>query len=306
MDSANAGVLEVSETALEVVEAISLSCESSTRETVRCRMVDPAGWVSLVSSTGATILSPMEALAPAAVPAVVGRFRCVKKSQARDGFEMTSEKAVVVEAGGEVDATEVRTNEAGVQRIQFADGWVSEHTLAGDICFELIESTLAAPEPTAKLGAAQQRGSSGSVAVRQVRAGGAQAKIAAIRLQTEAEAAGRQEADGDHARELARQAPAPSPPLPCCLPLHPCRGPRAKAAWHGQNELAQKLHRVSHKSGAELQGLSLRKLGRKAEEFGVPEAEIEAAQESDRPKDALRDLLLSVEPLRAWLDEVRA
>ena len=83
-------------------------------------------------STGATILSPMEALAPAAVPAA-GRFRCVKKSQARDGFEMTSEKAAVVEAGGEIDATEVRTNETGVQRIQFAGGWVSEHTVAGEI-----------------------------------------------------------------------------------------------------------------------------------------------------------------------------
>ena len=39
--------------------------------------------------------------------------------------------------------------------------------------------------------------------------------------------------------------------------------------------------------------LSLRKRRQKAEELGIPEAQIEAAEESDAPKEALLELLLS-------------
>jgi hypothetical protein len=69
MNSAKAGVLEAGEAVVEVAEVVGLADESSTGETIRCRLVDPAGWVSLASSAGATILSPMEALEPAVVPA---------------------------------------------------------------------------------------------------------------------------------------------------------------------------------------------------------------------------------------------
>ena len=44
---------------------------------------------------------------------------------------------------------------------------------------------------------------------------------------------------------------------------------------------------------AEFEGLSLRKRRQKAEELGIPEAQIEAAEESDTPKEALLALLLA-------------
>jgi hypothetical protein len=44
---------------------------------------------------------------------------------------------------------------------------------------------------------------------------------------------------------------------------------------------------------AGLEGLSLRKRRQKAEELGIPEAQIEAAEESDAPKEALLALLLA-------------
>lgn len=88
--------------------------------------------------------------------APVAHYTCVKKSQARAGFDMGSEKAAVVTVGTSVDAAERRVNESGVVRIRFAEGWVSERTGAGDLCFQLVSETApvsaaapaaAAPEP---------------------------------------------------------------------------------------------------------------------------------------------------------------
>jgi hypothetical protein len=45
---------------------------------------------------------------------------------------------------------------------------------------------------------------------------------------------------------------------------------------------------------AGFEGLSLRKRRQKAEELGIPEAQIEAAEESDAPKEALLALLLAL------------
>ena len=162
MDSAKAGVLEASETVLQVVEAVSLADESSTGETVRCRLVDPAGWVSLVSSTGATILGPLAlepapaaaeivtpapAPAPAAVaaaeadePAVepalpLAGYQCMKRSQIRAGAAMDSDKAGVLEVGERVEVLEAVPGEAGAAprcRLRAPVGWVSEATSKGD------------------------------------------------------------------------------------------------------------------------------------------------------------------------------
>jgi hypothetical protein len=159
MDSAKAGVLEASEMALQVVEAVSLADESSTGETVRCRLVDPAGWVSLASSTGATILSPLAsepapaaaetvALAPAPAPAPataaepavepalpLAGYLCVKRSQIRAGAAMDSDKAGVLEVGERVEVLEAVPGEAGAAprcRLRAPVGWVSEATSKGD------------------------------------------------------------------------------------------------------------------------------------------------------------------------------
>ena len=156
MDSAKAGVLEASEMALQVVEAVSLADESSTGETVRCRLVDPAGWVSLASSTGATILSPLAsepapaaaetvALAPAPAPAPataaepavepalpLAGYLCVKRSQIRAGAAMDSDKAGVLEVGERVEAVPGEAGAAPRCRLRAPVGWVSEATSKGD------------------------------------------------------------------------------------------------------------------------------------------------------------------------------
>ena len=78
--------------------------------------------------------------------AVVARYKCVKKSQIRAGFDMTSDKAGVMDIGTVVEATERRENEKGILRVQLKQGgWVSEHAGNGAVCLELLEQISPAP-----------------------------------------------------------------------------------------------------------------------------------------------------------------
>ena len=70
---------------------------------------------------------------------VVARYKCVKKSQIKAGFEMDSSKAGTLDAGTLVDAYEVRENDVGVSRVRFDRGWVSMQTGAGVVVLEKQE-----------------------------------------------------------------------------------------------------------------------------------------------------------------------
>ncbi len=75
--------------------------------------------------------------------------KCVKKSQARTGFDMASDKTSVIAVDTVIDVIETKTNDAGTLRIRFSGGWVSEHAGNGAKCFELVRNDLGAP-PAAK------------------------------------------------------------------------------------------------------------------------------------------------------------
>jgi hypothetical protein len=64
-------------------------------------------------------------------------------------------------------------------------------------------------------------------------------------------------------------------------------------AWAGDDTPSAAAAREAAELRADLDGLSIRKLLQKAEDLGIPEAQIEAAEESDTPKEALLALLLS-------------
>lgn len=90
------------------------------------------------------------AAAPAAAPAGAGdptAFTCVKKSQARGGFAMDSDKGAVIDKGTVITVLEAKKNDAGILRINFDGGWVSEHAGNGAVCFEA--SAWADPEAAA-------------------------------------------------------------------------------------------------------------------------------------------------------------
>ncbi len=71
--------------------------------------------------------------------------KCVKKSQARTGFDMSSDKASIIAVGTVIDVIETKVNDAGTLRIRFSGGWVSEHAGNGATCFELVRNDLGAP-----------------------------------------------------------------------------------------------------------------------------------------------------------------
>ena len=75
------------------------------------------------------------------VAAAEAQYKVVKKSQARAGFEMDSEKAAVIAVGTVVDALERKLNDKGIVRVRFDQGWISEKTGVGVPCLELISET---------------------------------------------------------------------------------------------------------------------------------------------------------------------
>lgn len=95
-----------------------------------------------VASTSPTEVPAAE---PVAVDCPYKSAKCVKKSQARAGFDMTSDKAGVIAVGTVLDVIETKKNDAGTLRIRFNGGWVSEHAGNGATCFELIRHELGAP-----------------------------------------------------------------------------------------------------------------------------------------------------------------
>ena len=63
-------------------------------------------------------------------------YKCVKKNQARAGFEMDSDKAAVAAPPMVIEVIESKVNDTGVLRIRFSGGWVSERTASGIVCWE--------------------------------------------------------------------------------------------------------------------------------------------------------------------------
>ena len=92
--------------------------------------------------------APTPAPTPATAVDAAQRYRCVKKSQIRAGFGMDSDKAAVMTVGDVIDVISAKVNEAGVLRVQFSGGWVSEKTAAGDLC--LTAETAEEPAATAQ------------------------------------------------------------------------------------------------------------------------------------------------------------
>jgi hypothetical protein len=80
---------------------------------------------------------------------VAKTYRCVKKAQARAGFDMDSEKTSVLAVGDLIDVISAKVNDAGVLRVQYSDGWVSEKTSAGDLCLQAEAPAAAAAETPA-------------------------------------------------------------------------------------------------------------------------------------------------------------
>ena len=59
------------------------------------------------------------------------RYKCVRRSVIRAGFEMDSDKAGTLEKGTVIEVLEERVNAEGITRVRFAGGWTSLVTGAG-------------------------------------------------------------------------------------------------------------------------------------------------------------------------------
>ena len=73
----------------------------------------------------------------------VACYTCLKSSLARASFDMESEMRAVIHVGMSLDTTERRVNEDGAVRIKFAEGWVSEKTANGLLCFQRVDPDVA-------------------------------------------------------------------------------------------------------------------------------------------------------------------
>ena len=69
---------------------------------------------------------------------VIAKYKCIKKSQIRAGFEFDSDKKGILTVGTIIDAYEIIDNELGVKRVRYSEGWVSEKTSAGVMLLEKI------------------------------------------------------------------------------------------------------------------------------------------------------------------------
>ena len=54
---------------------------------------------------------------------------------------MDSDKSAIIAVGTTVDVMERRHNDAGTLRLKIAQGWVSEKTGAGVLCFQMVSET---------------------------------------------------------------------------------------------------------------------------------------------------------------------
>ena len=81
--------------------------------------------------------------------AAPGEYKCLKKSQIREGSDMESAKAGVLDEGERIDILETLTLESGLVRCRFLDGWISAQTHAGD---HTLERTLETSGETVKCG----------------------------------------------------------------------------------------------------------------------------------------------------------
>lgn len=68
------------------------------------------------------------------------QYSVLRTCQVRAGFELSSERRGVLQAGQQVDALEQRENETGVVRVRIDRGWVSVKTKGGATVLELVEA----------------------------------------------------------------------------------------------------------------------------------------------------------------------
>ena len=66
------------------------------------------------------------------------RYRCLRRSVIRAGFDMDSDKAGTLEKGTIVVALDQRANAQGTMRVRFAEGWTSLATGAGIVVLEEV------------------------------------------------------------------------------------------------------------------------------------------------------------------------
>jgi len=93
----------------------------------------------------APALAPGPESAPVVATTAPASYKCVKKSQARAGFDMGSDKAAVIAVGTVIDVIEAKPNDAGQLRIHFSGGWVSAVAGNGAVCFEAVCTELGPP-----------------------------------------------------------------------------------------------------------------------------------------------------------------
>ena len=77
-------------------------------------------------------------------------FTCLLKSQIREGFDMSSAKCDILAKGALVAPLEIRRNTAGIRRVRFSKGWVSELTSDGRVVLGLDDAKDSAPSPSAR------------------------------------------------------------------------------------------------------------------------------------------------------------
>ncbi len=162
MSSPNVGKIK-KKARIQVLER-QLNSEGATR----VRFVD--GWTTEVLKDGTRVLelvsgtapelkpppastaaapapSPAPAAAPAPAPATdsdVAEYVVLKKSFVREGFDMNSPKAGVLQKQARVQVLERQENSDGVIRARFAEGWTSEVLKDGTRVLELVSGS--APE----------------------------------------------------------------------------------------------------------------------------------------------------------------
>ena len=62
---------------------------------------------------------------------------------------MDSEKTTELAVGVVIDVISAKINDAGVLRVQYSEGWVSEKTSKGQLCLQAEEAGAAAAAPAA-------------------------------------------------------------------------------------------------------------------------------------------------------------
>lgn len=67
-------------------------------------------------------------------------YSVLRTCQVRAGFDLSSERRGVLQAGQQVDALEQRENEKGVVRVRIERGWCSVKTKGGVAVLELVEA----------------------------------------------------------------------------------------------------------------------------------------------------------------------